>query len=104
VVAAEGWFFRINSKRHFRPHFAIAASDNPGCLDYDSFVELRGIIEYDLEEIAEAMSRADARVLGRISAATASAMIAAVRAAPTLTTDEAVRIIGALSASYAIAE
>ena len=100
VVAAEGWFLRINSERYFRPHLAVKASENPGWLDHDSFVELRGIVEYDLDAIQEAFSRRDARNLGRLLPETASALIEAVLQAPTFTQAEAARIEAALRTEY----
>lgn len=100
VVAAEGWFLRINTERHFRPHLPVRVRDNPGWLDHDSFVELRGVIEHDPVEIAEALCCNDARVLGRLIPATASDLAAAVLAAPTFREDEAAQIVAALRAVY----
>ena len=98
VVVAEGWFLRINSRPHFPPHVPISAAANPGCLDYDSFVELRGVIELDMGELAEALDRREARILGRIGAWTAAALVAAVEAAPTLNAAEKAAIAAALRA------
>ena len=58
----------------------MQARANPGCLDHDSFVELRGVIEHDPSEVLEALDRGDARILGRLSAGTVQDLIAAVHA------------------------
>lgn len=100
VVAADGWFLRINSERHFRPHLLITVRDNRECLDHDSFVELRGVIEHDIDDITNALGSNDARLLGRLSDATANALIAAVRSAPTFTVAESACIVESLKAAY----
>lgn len=102
VVAAEGWFLRINSRRHFRPHCPVMARENPGCLDHDSFIELRGIIDYDLAEVAQALEASDARILGRLGAKAAESLVKAVRDAPTFTATEVTMIVGALESAYAV--
>ena len=96
VVAADGWFLRINSNPHFRPHHPLDAVQNPGCLDHDSFVELRGVLELDLGWLADAMHRREASILGRICAAAANDLAVAVEAAPTLNRSEKDTIAAAL--------
>lgn len=100
VVASEDWLLRINSQRHFRPHLPVRVSDAPDWLDHDSFVELRGAIEHDPSEIMEAITRRDARVLGRLTPATAQTLIEAVRNAPTFTPWDAAQIVASLQAEY----
>lgn len=100
VVAQEGWLLRINSQRHFRPHLPVLATDAPGWLDHDSFVELRGIIEHDTAEITESLALGDSRVLGCLSPAIARALTVAVQAAATFTPNDAAAIIAALEAEY----
>ncbi len=100
VVAAEGWFLRINSERHFRPHLLIIARDNRECFDYDSFIELRGIIEYDIDGVVSALDCSDARILGRLSSDTVKKLIVAVQSAATFTSMESVTIVESLKAAY----
>lgn len=78
VAVAEGWFLRINTNPHFRPHHLIAVADNAACLDHDSFVELRGVLDWDMDALAEMLERREAAILGRIGALTARSLIAAV--------------------------
>lgn len=96
VAIADGWFLRINTRAVWRPHLAMALRDNPGCLDHDSYIELRGLLDLDMDELAEQLSRREAQVLGRIGIATARALVAAVRQAPTLRADEVSRIVAEL--------
>jgi len=100
VVAAEGWFLRINTQRHFRPHLPVQVAQNPGWLDHDSYVELRGVIEHDPVEVAEALTRGDARLLGRLSWATMLVLVAAVTNAPTLPKAQSEAIVSALRTAY----
>lgn len=98
VAVADGWFLRINTKPIFRPHHPVAASDNPDCLDHDSFVELRGVLDWDMAALAEMLDRREAAILGRIGAVTAKTLADAVRLAPTLTQAEVTVIAAALDA------
>lgn len=95
VAVGQGWFLRINSNPHFRPHCPIGVQDNPGCLDHDSFVELRGILDWDMAELADQLASQEAQILGRIGAQTARSLAQAVAAAPTLRADE-IEVIVAL--------
>lgn len=66
VCIAEGWFFRINSEKHFRPCELIREVDFHGCIEHDSYLELRGPISFSDEEIDEALK--DSRsYLGRLN-------------------------------------
>jgi hypothetical protein len=93
VAVAEGWFLRINTRELWRPHLPMAARENPGCLDHDSFIELRGLLDLDMDELSEMLDRREAQVLGRIGAATARALVAAVGATPTFRAAEVERIV-----------
>jgi hypothetical protein len=97
-VSDDGWFLRINSKPLFRPHLEIHVADNSRCLDHDSFVELRGVLDLDLPSLAQDLLSGDAKLLGPIGSATVSNLKAAVAAAATLTPDEKARIDRALAA------
>lgn len=68
VYVGDGWFFRVNSKSHWRPNMPLSATADP-CLAHDCFVELRGVIEYDDTEVDDAL-RVPANRLGRLSDAT----------------------------------
>ena len=91
-VSDAGWFLRINSKPLFRPHLAIFVADNQRCLDHDSFVELRGILDLDLPSLEQDIIDNVARVLDKIGSATRSSLKAAVAAAVTLTRHEKAEI------------
>jgi hypothetical protein len=97
-VSDDGWFLRINSKPLFRPHLEIYVADNLGCLDHDSFVELRGVLDLDLPSLGQDITSGAARLLGQIGSATVSNLKAAVAAAVTLTPTEKARIDQALAA------
>jgi hypothetical protein len=93
---AEGWFFRINSRPHWRPNFPLPFHGNEHCLDHDSFAELRGIIEYIQSEIDDAL-RYPANHLGKLSEETIRALAAHLPSVITLTPDEKAKIIANLS-------
>lgn len=98
VDAGEGWFLRINTKPIWPPHFPLPRAGNEHCLDHDSFLELRGVIEYYEIEIDEAL-RYPNNHLGPLSDATIRAIIAHLPGVKTLTADEQKRIIDNLSAT-----
>ena len=54
VSVGEGWFFRINTKPHWGPSFALSAEQDT-CLDHDCFLELNVPVEFDEYEIDEAL-------------------------------------------------
>lgn len=65
---------------------------NPGCIEHDSFIELRGLLDMDMAGLAEMLDRQEAAVIGRISAGTARSIIQAVQTTPTFRATEAARI------------
>lgn len=85
VLVEEGWFLRINSRPHFNPNCPISVADNPDCLDYDCFVELRGVLDLDMDYLEEQLDLRNAEVLGRIGHHTAAQVAAAVMEAKTFT-------------------
>jgi hypothetical protein len=88
VLVDEGWFLRINTRPFFPPHCQISVADNPGCLDHDCFVELRGIMDLDMVDLAEQVDRRKAEVLGQIGHHTAILIAQAVMEAKTFTEPE----------------
>jgi hypothetical protein len=96
VYAGDGWFFRLNSKPHWKPCMEIKASVDR-CLDHDCFIELRGVIEYDLDEVDRALLQ-PANLIGRLSDATLQAVIREVQIVKTLTPEEKATITREISA------
>ncbi len=86
AYVAEGWFFRLNSKPHWRPNFELPASQNP-CLEDDCYIELRGIIEYWEGEVEQSLRYPDSHK-GRLSDDTIHAFIAHLPTVNTLTSEE----------------
>ena len=98
VCVAEGWFLRINTRSIWRPHFLLPHVGNENCLDHDSYLELRGIIEYDDYSLEEALSQGDNH-LGPISKATMIAIVAYLPSLRNLTKAECDRMIANLTAA-----
>ncbi len=101
---ADGIFLRINTKSIFRPCVLIEASDNLGCLEYDSYVELRGVIDHDMEELERAILDGGARVLGRIGTQTAALLVDQIRASFTLTQIEIRQLVESLASEFPLVE
>lgn len=100
VCVAEGWFFRINSEGHFRPCEKIREADFCGCIDYDSYLELRGPIGFLDEEVDEALN--DPRsYLGRLDADAMRILLTHVRNARALLGKEKKAIIPELERAIA---
>jgi hypothetical protein len=97
VCATEGWFLRINSRPHWRPNLRLPHTGNETCLSHDSFLELRGIIEYDALEI-EGSLREPANHLGQLSLQTIRDLIAHLPTVKTLPATERDTIIAELAA------
>jgi hypothetical protein len=93
VYAADGWLLRINTKSVWKPCWQLSAAANPGCLDYDSWLEFRGVIEYLPSELD------DAEHLGRLSDSTLQALVAYLPSALTLTAEQIEQIIDEISAT-----
>lgn len=96
VCVSEGWFLRINSRPHWRPHFLLPEAENP-FLEYDCYLELRGIIEYDDSEIEEAL-RVPSNHKGRLSNSTLQKLIDHLPSVPTLKSAEKDLIVERVSA------
>jgi hypothetical protein len=97
VCASEGIFLRINSRPNFPPHMPFPLADNPNCLDHDSYIELRGVLEIDLDYLYDCIAEGDAVVLGVIGVRTAIALREEVTKAVTLNPREKYLITGNLS-------
>jgi hypothetical protein len=69
---------------------------NERCLEHDSYLELRGVIEYYETEVDDAL-RYPHNHLGPLSGATLRAVIEFVRTAKTLTSEERDRIAANLT-------
>lgn len=102
VCGGDGWFLRINTQTIWRPHVLIRAVDAPGCLEYDSYIELRGILDMDLAALSDDLECGDARILGRLGLAALQALIAAVQGAPTLPVNEKLAICDELTRASAL--
>ncbi|WP_375450608.1 hypothetical protein [uncultured Devosia sp.] len=74
IHPANGWFYRINSKGHWRPRVAVALAEH-GFLDHDSFVECGDPLELDDYVVHEALERHG--IVGTISASACPGIIAA---------------------------
>jgi len=92
VYPVDGWMLRINTQPHWTPHFPLLLSDNPGCLDHDCFLELRGVVEYIQSEID------NGEPLGRLSDQTIAALVAHLPSVVTIALDQCRIIIAALEA------
>jgi hypothetical protein len=97
VDVEDCWFFRINTKRHWKPNFPLPLRGNEHCLDHDSFLELRGIIEYFDIEVEEALKYPHNH-RGKLSDDTLRALLNYLPTVKTLTTEEQDRIIANLTA------
>lgn len=82
VSVGEGWFFRINSKPHWEPNFALSAFEDL-CLEHDCFLELNVPVAFDDYEIDEAL-RVPANHKGRLSDETLSRLAASIETVSTL--------------------
>lgn len=92
VCVADGWFLRINSKPIWTPHLLLRQADNPACLDHDSYLELRGVIEYDDSEIQSALRYPDNH-FGRLSQTSLRALATLLPTVKTLTAEERAQIL-----------
>jgi hypothetical protein len=98
VDAEECWFFRINTKPHWRPNFPLPLKGNEHCLDHDCFLELNGIIEYYEIEVEEALKYPNNH-RGKLNDDTIGAVLNYLPSVKTLTTEEQDRIIANLTAA-----
>ena len=89
-----GWLLRINSQPHWRPHWPLSAAANPECLDHDSFLELRGIIEYADTELE------NAEHLGALCNDDLEDLIEHLPTVETFSEEEIERMVGALEALF----
>lgn len=72
-----GWFFRINTRNHWRPSVPLLKAQNP-FLDHDSFLECQ-IIELDDYIVEQAM--ADRGIIGRVDSRICNLIREAIRPA-----------------------
>ena len=100
VQTSDGWFLRINTKTHWRPHFALSCA-NDSILSHDCYIEMRGVIEYDNDEIEESL-RVPSNFIGRLTEETIRAFVLEVMACRTLTPEEKTIISMELKAAYGI--
>lgn len=94
ICPDEGWLLRINTKPHWRPHWPISAQANPGCLDHDSYIELRGVIEYTQAELDEA------EFLGALCDDALEDLVDHLPTVETFTEDECDLMVAALNAAF----
>lgn len=86
VSVRHSWFLRISTEDRWRPSFPLRAADNP-CIEHDSFLELRGRIEYDDYEIGESLRYPDNHK-GRLPDATIRALLGRLPTVVTMTPEE----------------
>jgi hypothetical protein len=97
VVCVEpglGFFFRINSKNHWRPCAQILKHPDHEWLDHDSFVECN-ILDLDEYLIEEAIR--ESGIVGVVSAVAGKAILAEVQAAKSISAEDKEAIKLALS-------
>ncbi|MGE8128946.1 hypothetical protein ACQKQD_18395 [Methylobacterium sp. NPDC080182] len=97
VLVAEGWFLRINTNAFWKPHFPLPHTGNEHCLDHDSFLELRGVIEYDDYSIESALDE-PGNHLGQLSRDVIAQLVEHLPNVRTIAKVERDRIIESLSA------
>jgi len=95
VCVADGWFLRINSKDCWNPKFHIPLVGNEDCLEWDSYLELRGVIEYDTDWLQEQLRDED--YLGPLSIDTLQNLVNHLRAAKVLTIEQRELMVEQLS-------
>lgn len=84
VHPARRLFLRINTNSYWPTCHLLEVRNNPGILDWDSYVELHQLCRFGPDEVSRALARHDA-VLGRMSASEANAVAWAARHSPALT-------------------
>lgn len=77
-----GWYYRINTKSHWRPCVAIPLADH-SFLDHDSFLECGDPLELDDYLIEEALEKTNGPI-GRISSGLCAEIVAALAECRTL--------------------
>lgn len=91
ICVGEGWFLRINSRPIWKPHMMISAATEV-CIEHDSYIELRGCIEYDDYEIDQALARPNG-YLGTLSPSALKQLRTAIEQAKTFSAEEKARIL-----------
>lgn len=94
IHPANGWFYRINSKGHWRPRVPLALAAHP-FLDHDSFLECGDPLELDDYIVDEALSMHG--VIGTISADLCAQIIETLDVCVTLLPADKQKIIDLLS-------
>ena len=94
IEPAMGWFFRINSKSHWRPCLKIDAADHP-FLDHESFIECN-LLEVDDSIVERALNWRG--VLGRIDHKHCAQMMAIIDASGDIRTADKALIRAAFDA------
>ena len=97
VSVEDGWYLRINTQSHWKPHFMLSATENT-CLDHDSFLELRGVIEHDDLLIEESIADDARNRRGRLTDDTLVAFAAMLPGVKTLTVAKKERILERIAA------
>ena len=96
VSVGRGWFFRINTRGHWGPPFALSAAENP-CLKHDCYIELNAPVQFDEYEIEEAL-RVPANYKGRLSDTTLARLAEHIPKVRTIPKAEKKRIVEELGA------
>ena len=94
VCPHDGWLLRINSSTKWKPHWLISAAKNPECLKYDSYLELRGAVDFLVSELD------DAQFLGALSDETLEDLIDFLPTVETLSEADCEKMLACLNAAW----
>lgn len=83
IVPQRRLFLRINSQALWPPCHLLRAADNPGLLEWNSYVELRQLVRFFPDDVKRAVAHPGA-ILGRLSPSEANALAWAARRCPAL--------------------
>lgn len=93
----QGWFYRINSKGHWRPCVPLVRIPDHMFLDHDSFIECGDPLELDDYIIETSLERRS--VIGSVSRTICAALIDALAQARYLKEEDRAAIRAALAAT-----
>ena len=87
VCPRRRFFLRINTRPFWPPHTRLRQADCADFLEWDSYVELRGLIRIPISEFREAIAR-PGNPIGRISDQIARQIAFAAQQAPTISDEQ----------------
>ncbi|RAZ79760.1 hypothetical protein DPM35_00170 [Mesorhizobium atlanticum] len=77
IHPGEGWYYRINSKNHWKPAVAISRDPHHGFLDHDSFLECGDPLELDDYVVEESIRYKG--IIGHVSPTLCAEIVAALK-------------------------